>query len=418
MEDSPDLHDKRQATKRLVAYVEVHGQRLTMAEVARQTGIDIKTVSAITDDYWKAHAAQRIPVTPRVLGIDEVMVGRSYHLVMTNIETNHFFEILPGRKKEHFEAYFPTMPDKHKVEVVVTDLWSHYRSSVEHHFPGLPQVADRFHVVRMASTALTNARLSVRMRLKGPEHEAERLALKDERFVLLYRQQRLGEEDLETLADIKARYPLLAAAHDAKEGFYAIYDAPNRADAEALYAQWKASIDPTVQRWFGGVASTVDKWHRQIFDFFDLRVTNGYTESFNRFVKDTNRIGRGYTPERLRNRLLFNEHAQKIEWLKLRPRGTSQCGSATGADGTSGGAGSWGLTDAFAVPSVSRQRPVGRPTFEGDGEPCQREPNFPQIWESKIPHPGYASASSVLTRPAFNFSFIRYELPRMLSFTA
>ena len=49
---------------------------------------------------------------------------------------------------------------------------------------------------------------------------------------------------------------------------------------------------------------------------------------------------------------------------------------------------------------------------------CQREPNFPQIWESKIPHPGYASASSVRTRPAFNFSFSRYELPRMLSVTA
>ena len=49
---------------------------------------------------------------------------------------------------------------------------------------------------------------------------------------------------------------------------------------------------------------------------------------------------------------------------------------------------------------------------------CQREPKIPQIWESKIPHPGYASASSVRTRPAFNFSFSRYELPRMLSVTA
>ena len=49
---------------------------------------------------------------------------------------------------------------------------------------------------------------------------------------------------------------------------------------------------------------------------------------------------------------------------------------------------------------------------------CQEEPKFPQIWESKIPHPVHASASSVRTRPAFNFSLSRYELPRMLSVTA
>jgi hypothetical protein len=49
---------------------------------------------------------------------------------------------------------------------------------------------------------------------------------------------------------------------------------------------------------------------------------------------------------------------------------------------------------------------------------CQREPKFPQLWESKIPHPVHASASSERTRPAFNFSFSRYELPRMLSVTA
>ena len=49
---------------------------------------------------------------------------------------------------------------------------------------------------------------------------------------------------------------------------------------------------------------------------------------------------------------------------------------------------------------------------------CQEESKFPQIWESNIPHPGHASASSVRTRPAFNFSLSRYELPRIFSVTA
>ena len=56
---------------------------------------------------------------------------------------------------------------------------------------------------------------------------------------------------------------------------------------------------------------------------------------------------------------------------------------------------------------------IGNPFFR-----CQEEPKFPQLWESKIPQPVHASASSVRTRPAFNFSLSRYELPRMLSVTA
>ena len=49
---------------------------------------------------------------------------------------------------------------------------------------------------------------------------------------------------------------------------------------------------------------------------------------------------------------------------------------------------------------------------------CQWESKFPQVWELKIPHPVHASASSGRTRPAFNFSFNRYELPRMFRVTA
>jgi transposase-like protein len=52
------------------------------------------------------------------------------------------------------------------------------------------------------------------------------------------------------------------------------------------------------------------------------------------------------------------------------------------------------------------------------GQLCQGEPNFPQMRELKIPHPVHASASSERARPAFNFSFDRYELPRMFSVTA
>jgi hypothetical protein len=48
----------------------------------------------------------------------------------------------------------------------------------------------------------------------------------------------------------------------------------------------------------------------------------------------------------------------------------------------------------------------------------KRNPNFLSYGNRKFPTPDYASASSERTRPAFNFSLSRYELPRMLSVTA
>jgi len=38
---------------------------------------------------------------------------------------------------------------------------------------------------------------------------------------------------------------------------------------------------------------------------------------------------------------------------------------------------------------------------------CQGELNFPHLRELNFPHPGYASACSGRTRPAFSFSFKR-----------
>jgi transposase len=99
---------------------------------------------------------------------------------------------------------------------------------------------------------------------------------------------------------MKTLCPLLAVAHAAKEWYFAIYDAPNRQAATALFASWKTSIDPTVERWFGKVPRTTETWHKQIFNYRDFRFTNGYTESLNRFIHDVNRIDRGCTLDRLR----------------------------------------------------------------------------------------------------------------------
>ena len=75
----------------------------------------------------------------------------------------------------------------------------------------------------------------------------------------------------------------------------------------------------------------------------------------------------------------------------------------------------------LSCPSHATQ-PVHRAKYRGGrrgvGGFVKRNPNFPRYGNRKFPTPVHASASSVRTRPDFNFSLSRYELPRMLSVTA
>ena len=45
----------------------------------------------------------------------------------------------------------------------------------------------------------------------------------------------------------------------------------------------------------------------QIFNYYDCRISNAYTESINRIGKDINRMGRGYSFEVIRVRLLYED---------------------------------------------------------------------------------------------------------------
>ena len=54
-------------------------------------------------------------------------------------------------------------------------------------------------------------------------------------------------------------------------------------------------------------------WRHEIFNYFDHRITNAATESLNGLAKIMNRLGRGYSFDVLRARLLLNHRHQKRE---------------------------------------------------------------------------------------------------------
>lgn len=88
---------------------------------------------------------------PRVIGIDEHFFTKKkgYATTIADLKSHRVYDIVLGRSEASLEEYLSKLPGKDRVQVVVMDLSSTYRSIVRKHFPKAKIVADRFHVVRL-----------------------------------------------------------------------------------------------------------------------------------------------------------------------------------------------------------------------------------------------------------------------------
>lgn len=344
-EPLPDIDDKRLMTSRLKEHIQKRAMRETFAVVARETGLDEKTIRHVFDDYANEKAQSMPFVTPRILGIDELKLVGSFRCILTNIEHNTVFDILPSRKKECVREYLKKLPDKDNIEQVTMDMWRPYKDAVNAELPGRIIVIDKFHIVRMANESLEASRKAIRATLE----RKDRLKLKNERFVLLKRRHSLSEEETEKLQKWSAWYPELGLAYDAKEAFFCLFDdqgLDSKTAKEALIA-WQRGIDPSIARHFETLTKALNNWMPEILNGFDYPITNAYTESINRLAKDLQRMGRGYSFDVVRAKMLYDKRANEPTTSTIRKKKRV----AKNEDSTMA---KWSLSGSFSQTNTSK----------------------------------------------------------------
>lgn len=305
----PDVNEKRLMTARLVDWVGKQAIKRPFARLADEVGLAENTVKNVFRDYINdLERTVRFEV-PRWMGIDEIHIIKKPRCIISNIEHNTAVEVLRDRTKKTVMGHFQTMQGREKVQYVAMDMWNPYREAVEALMPQATIVIDKFHVVRMANEALETIRKAQRAQLTTKE----RRGLMHDRFVLLKRRHDLTDKEYLKLSGWTANYPMLEAAYDAKEVFYGIWDMDTRADAERAYAIWRDNLVPEVREAFHPLVRAMENWHSHIFAYFDHAITNAYTESLNNLIRVMNRLGRGYSFEALRAKILFSEGVHKVK---------------------------------------------------------------------------------------------------------
>lgn len=192
-------------------------------------------------------------------------------------------------------------------------MWAPYRDAVMHVLPEAKIVIDKFHVVKMANEAVERTRKSFKAEL-SPKI---RRTLMHDRYALLKRESELTDKEALLLPGWANNFPTLALAYQLKENFFKIYEAKTRNDALALFANWEISVTHEVRDAFSDLIRDWRNWQPYILNYFDYPVnqpiTNAYTESLNNLIRVMNRLGRGYSFEALRTKILFSEGALKKE---------------------------------------------------------------------------------------------------------
>jgi transposase len=300
-EPLPDVDEKRNCTRRLIRYLERRSMNRTFLSLAEEVGLHEKTVRRIFHTYIQELDQATHIATPRVMGMDELHIIHQARGVITNIEAGTVVELLRDRKKQTVIRYLSNLESRNRIEVICIDMWQPYREAVRQCLPDAVIVIDKFHAVKMANGAIEQIRKQIRAGLD----ERQRRTLMHDRFLLLRRRSELSEKDTLILETWTKNFPVLGQAYELKESFYKIWDAGSKDEAYQRYVHWQSLITSDLSEAFTPIALTIEEWGDELFAYFDHRYTNAYTEALNGLARVANRLGRGYSFDVLRARVLY-----------------------------------------------------------------------------------------------------------------
>ena len=302
----PHMDSNHMMTHDLKSYIREQSMKRTFTSIAEDVGIDERTVrrifSAYADELEQTHKIY----TPEWLGIDEVHLTRQMRCVLTDVHARKPLDILTDRNKPTVVRWLRDNMEPDKVKVVTMDMYTGYRNAVQEVLPNAKIVVDKFHVERAANIALE----TVRKRTHKTLSDYQRKQLKHDRKIMLMRRDALTDQQRFILETWLGNFNDLGQAYLLKEAFFDLYNFAAKHEAEMAFQVWIDDLNQQsdlIREAFSELTTFMHNWHDPIFNYFDVRATNAYTESLNGMLKQIYRNGRGYSFKAIRAKVLYGK---------------------------------------------------------------------------------------------------------------
>lgn len=303
----------RRMTERCLAYIQQQSLRDTFQRVSEHLGCDEKTVRNVADDFVEVKDDDYKPYLPVWIGLDETHLNQVMRGIITDVGTRKPIDLLADRDKPLLRKWFGQFKDRSHVMGLTIDMWPPYRDVVYELFPHLPVVVDKFHVVKKANEAIDK----VRKRLGNAHGPKVNLAWKRSKSLIRMRYRDLNDKQRFNLDMWLDNEPEMAQAYWLKERLFNIYDKP-KDEAIQDYDSFAASVPASLKADFLHLTRPMKNWRKEILNFFDFPITNAYTEAVNGVTKVISRMGRGYSYEVIRAKLLFNDRKPSARQLRAK----------------------------------------------------------------------------------------------------
>lgn len=259
------------------------------------------------------------------LGLDETLFARlgrwrtqHWSTSVVDVGRGQLLDVVPGRSSagacEWLAARDQAWLDA--IDWAVLDLSGPWRLAFTTMLPDATQVADPFHLVKLANTRLDEVRRRV-------QHET--LGHRGHKNDPLYRSRRLlnkaserlddkGVDKLRGLLDAGDPHGEVRLAWHAKEVVRSIYEHHDPDLALEFVTQLGTDLqDQSCPPEIRQLGRTITKWRTQIAAWHQAHVSNGPTEAANNLIKVVKRIAFGFTSFRnYRIRTLL--HAGRPDW--------------------------------------------------------------------------------------------------------
>jgi transposase len=278
-------------------------------EVATELGCDWHTVNDTIIAYGTAlldDDTDRFGVV-EALGLDEVLMVRlgpfhrqEFSTQIVDVGRGQLLDVVPGRSSAGPMAWLAEQgkPWRNQVRFATLDLSGPYRKVFTLMVPDAIQVADPFHLIKLANAKLDECRRRVqnetlghRGRKSDPLYRCRRLLTKAEE-----RLDVKGREKLTGLLRAGDPHGDVATVWQAKEAVRELYA---HGDPD-LALQWVTRLGRDLQDKdypieARSLGRTLVRWKHQIAAWHHAHVTNGPTEAVNNLIKRVKRAAFGFT---------------------------------------------------------------------------------------------------------------------------
>lgn len=285
-EDDPVCGRRRRTTRRLRLRLGREAEDATVRTTARRHQV---SEGLVQRSWLETHSVIQPATRPhRYLGLDSFCVRHPGKMWtgLWDLETRRPVAIVPGQRKDALEALLRQHGSRRSVQAVCIDLSEAARQAIRVTLPHAAIVADKFHVIALASRALQE--------VHGERRRRGNIAWLLQRGV-----ERLPQADRARLVDALQTDRGLRTAWMLKEELRGLYRATTIAQADERLDRWLAEAAASGLAPFVRTARTLRAWRKELLAYWQHRITNALVEGKHNRVKVLKRRAYGYRNDRV-----------------------------------------------------------------------------------------------------------------------